>query len=213
MRYLLLTILFLSACSAATSHEHEHQHQGNGAHTNHQTAEVETRRVDEASTEDTARDYFTDTVLVRHDGAQQRFYSDVLADKTVVISFIFTSCPDACPLINAQIQKLQGEVEDRLGDDIHFVSISVDPLTDTAEVLAEYREKFGAKDGWWFFTGTPEAVTKVSHKLGNVFEKEQHSTTLLVGNLKTARWRKIPSHLPSNVIGAQLLDIANETLD
>lgn len=212
MRYFLLAALFFSACSQANPHEIGHDHETHAAHSHAEDAE--TRTVSETATQEKARAYFTDTVLIRHDGEEQRFYTDVLAGNTVVISFIFTSCPDACPLINAQIRKLQSEVGDRLGDDIHFVSISVDPLTDTADVLSEYRQRFGAKDGWWFFTGEPDAVETVSHKLGNVFEtKEQHSTTLLVGNLETARWRKIPSHLPSNVIGAQVLDIANEKLD
>ncbi len=173
---------------------------------------IETQSVEAAASDPQARAYFTDTVLVRHDGAEQRFYSDILAGKTVVISFTFTSCPDACPLINAQLRKVQDEMGDQLSEDIRFVSITVDPETDTPDVLSAYRRKFKAQDHWAFYTGSPEAIGAVSGKLGNILEKEQHLTNLIVGNVTTARWRKVPSHLPPNVIAAQIIDIANDTV-
>ena len=195
-------------------------HEGHDPHEGHADApapppgeaSVETTTIEEAATDERARAYFTDTVLTRHDGVEQRFYSDIMAGKTVVISFTFTTCPDACPLINAQLRKVQDEIGSRLGEDIRFVSITVDPETDTPEVLTAYRRKFRAEDEWAFYTGSPEAIGVVSQKLGNILEKEQHLTNLIIGNVTTARWRKVPSHLPPNVIAAQLLDIANDSV-
>jgi protein SCO1/2 len=170
---------------------------------------VETRNVSAADTEAKAREYFTDTVLITHAGEKLKFYSDVLADRTVVISFMFTTCEDACPLINASLQRVQERLKDRMGKDIFFVSITVDPKVDTSAVLADYRKQFKAGPGWLYLTGTEKNVETVGNKMGQVFDKEAHLTALLVGNTKTARWRKIPANLSDTVIATQVKDIAD----
>ena len=142
-----------------------------------------------------------------------RYYSDVLRGKTVVISFMFTTCVDACPLINATLQRVQERLTDRIGEDIFIVSITVDPSNDTVAELAEYRKKFKARDGWLFMTGAVANIDVVSQKMGQVFERDAHLTALLVGNTNTARWRKIPPSLSDAVIAAQILDIADGVYD
>lgn len=173
---------------------------------------VETRRVSAAAA-DKARDYFTDTVLLSHTGEEMRYYSDILEGKTVVISFMFTSCVDACPLINATLQRVQERLKDRIGNDILIVSITVDPANDTVKALADYRKKYKAREGWLFMTGTAKNIDIVSQKMGQVFEKDAHLTALLVGNTETARWRKIPANLSDALIAAQIQDIADGVYD
>ena len=184
------------------------------AHAGHakQGEKVETRRMSSTSDEK-AREYFTDTILLSHTGEEMRYYSDVLRGKTVVISFMFTTCVDACPLINATLQRVQERLTDRIGEDIFIVSITVDPSNDTVAELAEYRKKFKARDGWLFMTGTVANIDVISQKMGQVFEKDAHLTALLVGNTNTARWRKIPPSLSDAVIAAQILDIADGIYD
>ncbi|MFN7055069.1 SCO family protein [Hyphomonas sp.] len=201
----LLTILTLMAsgliaAQGATAH---------GGH-NHGSDRVETRSVSASAGDERARAYFTDTVLVDHTGRSVKFYSDVLEGRTVVISFIFTTCPDACPLINATLERVQDRLRDRIGKDIVIVSITVDPENDTVAVLSDYRKKFKAMDGWIFLTGTTRNIETVSQKLGQVFERDAHLTALLVGNTRTARWRKIPAHLSDAIIAGQIRDIADD---
>ena len=43
------------------------------------------------------RRYFTDLDVISHEGEKLRFYSDLLKDKLVVISFFYTNCPTAQP--------------------------------------------------------------------------------------------------------------------
>ncbi|MFN3912317.1 SCO family protein [Hyphomonas sp.] len=174
---------------------------------------VETKKVSASDTDAKARDYFTDTLLTSHAGEKLKFYSDVLEGRTVVISFMFTTCEDACPLINATLQRIQERLKDRMGKDIFIISITVDPKVDTAPVLASYRKQFKAGPGWLFFTGPEKNVETVSTKMGQVFEKEAHLTALLVGNTKTARWRKIPANLSDAIIVTQIQDIADGTYD
>lgn len=174
---------------------------------------VETRSIKASDSQEKAREYFTDTELTSHTGEKLKFYSDVLDGRTVIISFMFTSCVDACPLINANLQRIQERLKDRIGKDIFIVSITVDPKVDTSRVLADYRKQYKAGNGWLFLTGSQKNIETVSSKMGQVFEKEAHLTAFLVGNTKSARWRKIPAHFSDAVIAEQVKDIADGVYD
>ncbi|MDD9967515.1 MAG: SCO family protein [Myxococcales bacterium] len=78
-----------------------------------------------------------------------------------IANFIFTSCPDVCPLLTRKMGELrQGLV--RNGHAVRFVSFSVDPDTDTPEVLRAYAEERDALfDDWAFVTGPIGDVKRV----------------------------------------------------
>lgn len=201
----LLLALLLPALLATPAQAHGLSHKPG--------EKVETRNIKASDTDEKARAYFTDTVLTSHSGEKLKFYSDVLDGRTVIISFMFTTCVDACPLINANLQRIQERLKDRLGKDIFIVSITVDPKVDTPRVLAEYRKQYKAGPGWLFLTGSEKNIETVSSKMGQVFEKEAHLTAFLVGNTRTARWRKIPAHFSDAVIAEQVKDIADGVYD
>lgn len=78
-----------------------------------------------------------------------------------VADFIFTNCASTCPMMTAQLSRLQkalaGETRARL------VSFSVDPVRDTPERLAEYAKGYGATpDRWLFLTGDQQQVRTLS---------------------------------------------------
>lgn len=78
-----------------------------------------------------------------------------------VANFIFTSCPDVCPLLTKKMADLRLGIV-RRGAKVHFVSFSIDPETDTPEVLRAYAEKRGAAhDDWLFLTGSIDAIKRV----------------------------------------------------
>lgn len=138
-----------------------------------------------------AREYFTDTVLVDQDGRELRFYSDLLAGKVVVINSMFTDCTGSCPVMSKKLQALQEHLGDRVGRDVHLISITVDPETDTPARLKEHAVKFGAGPGWHLLTGSEENVKTVLSKLGQwVEERDAHETVFLVGNDRTGLWKK-----------------------
>lgn len=138
-----------------------------------------------------ARSYFTDTELVNQDGETMRFYSDLLQGKVVVIDSMFTTCSAICPVLGQKMQRLQEAAGDRLGEDVHLISITVDPKVDTPAKLRAYGERFEAKEGWYFLTGSPDNVGRVLAKLGYAVEdKDNHSTIVLMGNEKTGLWKK-----------------------
>ncbi len=76
-----------------------------------------------------------------------------------VADFIFTRCGGTCPLMTAQMRKLQ----DQLPTEIRLVSFSVDPTYDTPPVLSEYANQHGADPNrWWFLTGQRDEMYRIS---------------------------------------------------
>ncbi|MFL0810347.1 MAG: copper chaperone PCu(A)C [Agarilytica sp.] len=139
--------------------------------------------------------YFPNTALTTHEGRQVKFFDDLLKDKIVVVNFIYTTCPDVCPLETAQLVKVQEILGDRLGKDIFFYSITIDPEHDSVEVLKKYREQFGAK--WDFHTGKRTEIKHLRKKLGLYIDgaddgpnKNNHNVSMIIGNQKTGRWMK-----------------------
>jgi copper(I)-binding protein/cytochrome oxidase Cu insertion factor (SCO1/SenC/PrrC family)/cytochrome c2 len=138
-------------------------------------------------------EYFPNITLTNQDGEKAKFFDDLLKDKIVAINFIYTTCPDSCPLETAQLVKVQNIMKDRIGKDVFIYSITIDPDVDTPEKLKEYKEKFGAK--WDFFTGDEQEIISIRRKLGLYIEElaegsNNHNVSMIVGNQKTGRWMK-----------------------
>ena len=138
--------------------------------------------------------YFPNVPLTTHDGESVHFFDDLIKDKIVVINFIYTKCPDTCPLETAQLVRVQNIMGDRVGKDVFFYSISIDPEYDTPEVLREYRKRF--KANWTFLTGKESDIIQIRRKLGLYIEEIQgddsnnHNVNMIIGNQATGRWMK-----------------------
>src|SRR5215813_14523472 len=87
--------------------------------------------------------YFPNLPVVTQDGKTLRFYDDVIKGKIVLISFIYTSCPDICPLTTARISQVEEKLGEIVGRDIFFISLTVDPERDSPEQLKSFAEAFG----------------------------------------------------------------------
>ena len=155
------------------------------------------RRLDEEE----QRRYFTDTRLLDQDGREVRFYTDALRGKIVLISFIYTSCTDICPILMHSLSDVQASLGDRFGKDTLFVSISVDPEDDTPEELKKYAERYGARPGWTFLTGPKKDIDAVIRRFGEFKDDfEDHSMTFVLGDVKNARWSKMRGDQPPEAI-------------
>jgi protein SCO1/2 len=138
-----------------------------------------------------AKRYFTDVILINQYGEQMRFYSDLIRGKVVVINVFFTSCAGVCPPMARTLAAISERLGDKLGKQVHLISISVDPTTDTPERLREFAKKFNARPGWFFLTGKKENVELALSKLGQYVEvREDHSNIIIVGNEPTGLWKK-----------------------
>ncbi len=98
--------------------------------------------------------------LVDQDG--DPFGSAQLAGDVYIASFFFTTCPSICPQITTAMASVQDGLEDA-GSDIKLVSITVDPSTDTPEVIRDYGLEYGADfERWTFLTGPRETIVTVA---------------------------------------------------
>ncbi len=138
-----------------------------------------------------AASYFTDVRLIDHEGREHRLYSDLLQGKVVVISAMFTECGGACPVMAASLAQVQTWAGDRLGKDVLLLSFTVDRENDSPAELKKFAERFEAKPGWYFLTGSKENLETALRKLGLYTEnREAHATLFTIGNEKTGLWKK-----------------------
>jgi len=124
----------------------------------------------------------------------------------VAINLIYTSCKDECPLETARLVQVQQLLGDRVGRDIFFYSISIDPTRDTPAVLKAYAEKFHVGLGWLFLTGKEDDIKGVAKKLGlsrrrDALTRDGHSASLMIGDEAGGQWMRnsavdIPRFLP-----------------
>jgi len=132
-----------------------------------------------------------DTELLDQNGRKIHFYTDLVKGQTVVINFIFTTCTTICPPLGATFARVQKELGDKVGPNVRFISISVDPATDTPERLKAWGAKFHAGERWTFVTGDKPQVDELLRALGaSSARREDHSPTVLIGNDAHGVWTR-----------------------
>lgn len=89
------------------------------------------------------------------------FEMDQAPGKVRLLEFMFTSCPDICPVTTYNMVLLQDELQKEgvFGDKVEFIAITFDPETDTPEVLGKYAERMGADHAGWRFLRGDEQYT------------------------------------------------------
>jgi protein SCO1 len=156
-----------------------------------------------------------DFTLTSQDGAEVTLGD--LRGKVVVVSFIYTSCPDVCPMLSDKLARVQDVLGPDFGTEIAFLSITVDPEHDTPEVLKEYAEALDADlAGWTFLTGTPAAVREVAHQYGVAVapaadgQVDHTLLTTLVDRRGTMRVQYLGYRFDPEEFRHDLLDLVNE---
>jgi protein SCO1 len=135
--------------------------------------------------------YFPNLPVVNQHGEKLRFYDDVIKGKIVVISFIYTSCTEICPLSTARLAQVAEQFGDRLGRDIFFISLSVDPNRDTPEKLKAYADSFRTGPGWVFLTGSLQDMRAINARLGERMRSlNEHRNEIVLGNDATGEWAR-----------------------
>ncbi len=122
-----------------------------------------TKEVNGKETSDTAWHRVSNITLTNQLGNTVSL--DSLNGKIIVADFFFTRCPSVCPYLTRNMKRMQDGL--KLKDDMHrvdtpfvrFLSFSVDPERDSAEVLKRYADRFGVNpDVWWMLTGPKKKI-------------------------------------------------------
>lgn len=121
---------------------------------------------DDSSRRDLQQRYFPNYELTTHEGKKVRFYDDLIKDKIVVINFMYADCEGKCPIITANLVKVQEMLGERVGREIFMYSITLNPEKDDAKALKHYATMHGVKPGWLFLTGKPAEIEDLRRKLG-----------------------------------------------
>ena len=82
-----------------------------------------------------------DFILLDEDG--EPYALSELEGKVIVIAFLFTRCPDICPIVSANLHYVAEQLGDAYGEDVAILSITVDPWTDNSTVLKQYSDDRG----------------------------------------------------------------------
>src|SRR5690625_946322 len=90
--------------------------------------------------------------------------------KAKLIEFMYTQCPDVCPITTLEMSKLRNQLIDEgvFGEKVEFITITIDPERDTPEILQDYAGRFEVtsdEEGWYFLTGEPDAVKEIADSL------------------------------------------------
>jgi cytochrome oxidase Cu insertion factor (SCO1/SenC/PrrC family)/mono/diheme cytochrome c family protein len=135
--------------------------------------------------------YIPNLTVTTQLGKPVKFYDDLVKDKIVIMSFIYTSCTDICPLTTARMAQLEEKLGDMVGREVFILSMTVDPERDTPERLKEYAERFQAGPGWSFVTGKPEDIRAINYKFGERSKLlNEHRNEIVLGNDATGEWQK-----------------------
>ncbi len=98
---------------------------------------------------------------------QNIVFPDYVKNKIVVINYIFTNCPDICPLSTNNMRLIQEGIKKENIKNVQFVSLSFDPKFDTPDVLKKFA---GIRNldlsNWDFLTGEKSVTDSIIKKSG-----------------------------------------------
>src|SRR5437868_1331643 len=103
-----------------------------------------------------------DFALITHDG--QTLRSADLKGRVLLVSFIFTTCNGTCPPTTHRMSQVQQELKTRglcKDDQVRLLSITLDPVRDTLEVLNRYMQLYSVyATSWTCLAGPAQVVTQ-----------------------------------------------------
>jgi len=85
-----------------------------------------------------------------------------LNNKISIVSFIFTQCEGACPIMSDNMSTLQERFS--ASDDIQFLSITTDPDYDSLDILSEFSSNYSNDNNWFFLRGDILDIIELSEK-------------------------------------------------
>jgi len=143
--------------------------------------------------EDFSKDHFH----LKNQSNQEILFPDFAKGNIVLVNYIFTNCPDICPLSTNNLRLIQRRLKEEKIKDVYFISLSFDPENDTPEALSKFAEVRNLDlSNWQFLTGNKPTIDSIIKK-ANVIAAKSDSTIFKNG-------RKIFSFIHTDRI--QLID-------
>lgn len=145
-----------------------------------------------------------DVTLIDQDGDRVEFRDLLQSDKPVFVDFIYATCTTICPVLSAGYTSIQRKLGDNL-DRVTLVSITIDPENDGPEELTAYLERYRAKPGWEFLTGTRADIDAVMRSFDAwIPDKMSHRPLLYIRTPSDGSWVKLYGFAGSADLMAEL---------
>ena len=98
--------------------------------------------------------------LTNQDGEDAVLASLLQSSQPVALNFIFTTCTTICPVMTATFSQMLRELGPD-AEDLHMVSVSIDPEYDNPKILKQYADRYKARADWQFLTGESSQIVAV----------------------------------------------------
>jgi protein SCO1/2 len=144
---------------------------------------------------------FPNHVVISHQGAKALFYDDLVAGRMVVLHCMSIATEPQYRTAES-LARVQPLLAGRLGRDVFFYSLTVDPERDTVHALRDFAARHEAGPGWSFLTGEPAALLDLKARLfshaghlhGAAGEAEDCAMAMLrYGNAAVGLWGSVPA--------------------
>jgi protein SCO1/2 len=142
------------------------------------------------------------------DQTRQRVALSQFAGEVVVLTFIYTRCPNPnyCFRLNSNLGRLQKRFPQRLGQDLVLLSIVIDPEHDQGNTLSNYASIWHANpEGWHFLTGPLPDIQKTTRMFGMDFWNGEGVVTHSFHTIVIDPQRKLAANIEGNQFTAQQL--------
>lgn len=98
-----------------------------------------------------------------------------LGGRVQVIALAYTNCRASCPLIIADLKRIEASLPATRRNELGFVLVSLDPERDTPGRLAEWAASTGLNESHWtLLNGADEAVRELAAVLGVRYQEQAH---------------------------------------
>ena len=145
------------------------------------------------------RQHLPNIPLITHEGKRVLFYDDLVKNKKVSMNFFYTNCDEVCPLVMANLAKVQRLLGNHVGRDFQMYSFTLKPEEDSVEDIRNHRQSLGARPGWTFLTGKPQDLETLRAAIGFKYpdpaidkDKTQHIGNIRYGNEPLMLWSACP---------------------
>lgn len=166
--------------------------------------DTDARAQTQRAREQLRRKHLPNARLVDDRGRSVRFYDDIMKNRVVIMSVMYTVCSNICTPATRNLLEAR-RLLGALGKEISFVSMTLTPLDDGPKQLAEYKRHHQLDPDWRFLTGSVDQVEMVQRAMGFLSGREEddllsHSGIAVFCDERRVRWGHANLLTPPNAI-------------
>jgi len=139
--------------------------------------------------------------LVNQDGQSGTLLEDYIGDNITVVTFAYSSCTTACPILDGIFKKVQKTLNDEDRGAVNLLTITIDPVNDIPARLKQRAEMLNAAAGWNFLTGSKAQVDAVL-KAFEVYTADiySHPPTVFILDVRADKYHRLPGFPSTKLI-------------